>query len=55
MYCYAVNGRYANPAHLCLTGWNEEMVIHLLRISGYDNWIIEKEVKPYLESFEDGK
>jgi tRNA (guanine9-N1)-methyltransferase len=55
MYCYAVNGRSANPAHLWLTGCNGEMVTHLQRIPGYGNWIIEKEAKPYLESFEDGK
>ncbi|XP_062222138.1 tRNA (guanine(9)-N1)-methyltransferase [Phragmites australis] len=55
MYCYAVNGRSANPAHLRLTGCNGEMATHLQRIPGYDKWIIEKEAKPYLEAFEDRK
>jgi hypothetical protein len=31
------------------------MAVHLQRISRYDNSIIEKEAKPYLESFEDGR
>uniref|UniRef100_A0A0E0K4P4 tRNA (guanine(9)-N(1))-methyltransferase n=1 Tax=Oryza punctata TaxID=4537 RepID=A0A0E0K4P4_ORYPU len=55
MYCYAVNGRSANPAHLWLTGCNGEMATHLQRIPGYDKWMIEKEAKPYLEAFEDRK
>ncbi|CAN6246274.1 unnamed protein product [Urochloa humidicola] len=55
MYCYAVNGRSANPAHLWLTGCSGEMVTHLQRIPGYDKWIIEKAAKPYLEAFEDCK
>ncbi|KAL5207708.1 hypothetical protein ABZP36_032143 [Zizania latifolia] len=55
MYCYAVNGRSATPAHLWLTGCNGEMATHLQRIPGYDKWIIEKAAKPYLEAFEDRK
>ncbi|RLN09835.1 tRNA (guanine(9)-N1)-methyltransferase [Panicum miliaceum] len=55
MYCYAVNGRSANPAHLWLTGCSGEMATHLQRIPGYDKWIIEKAAKPYLEAFEDRK
>uniref|UniRef100_A0A0D9VKG4 tRNA (guanine(9)-N(1))-methyltransferase n=1 Tax=Leersia perrieri TaxID=77586 RepID=A0A0D9VKG4_9ORYZ len=55
MYCYAVNGRSANPAHLWLTGCNGEMATHLQRIPGYDKWLIEKEAKPYLEAFQDRK
>uniref|UniRef100_A0A0A9G621 tRNA (guanine(9)-N(1))-methyltransferase n=1 Tax=Arundo donax TaxID=35708 RepID=A0A0A9G621_ARUDO len=55
MYCYAVNGRSANPAHLWLTGCNGEMATHLQRIPGHDKWIIEKEAKAYLEAFEDRK
>jgi hypothetical protein len=46
----------------CLTQKRKEkkdnvraMAVHFQRISRYDNWIIEKEAKPYLESFEDGK
>jgi len=55
MYCYAVNGRSANPAHLWLTGCSGEMATHLQRIPGYDKWIIEKAAKPYLEAFEGHK
>ena len=55
MYCYAVNGRATNPAHLWLTGCNGEMATHLQRIPGYDKWMIEKEAKSYLEAFEDRK
>jgi len=55
MYCYAANGRSANPAHLWLTGCSGEMATHLQRIPGYDKWIIEKAAKPYLEAFEDHK
>jgi hypothetical protein len=55
MYCYAVNGRSANPAHLWLTGCSGEMATHLQRIPGYDKWIIEKAAKPYIEAFEDRK
>ncbi|KAG8072211.1 hypothetical protein GUJ93_ZPchr0006g44933 [Zizania palustris] len=55
MYCYAVNGRSATPAHLWLTGCNGEMATHLQRIPGYDKWFIEKVAKPYLEAFEDRK
>lgn len=55
MYCYAVNGRSASPAHLWLTGCSGEMATHLQRIPGYDKWIIEKAAKPYLEAFEDHK
>ncbi|KAG8059574.1 hypothetical protein GUJ93_ZPchr0002g24247 [Zizania palustris] len=55
MYCYAVNGRSATPAHLWLTGCNGEMATHLQRIPGYDKWIIEKAAKPYLEALEDCK
>ena len=55
MYCYAVNGRSANPAHLWLTGCSGEMATHLQRIPGYDKWIIEKAARPYIEAFEDRK
>ncbi|GJN22088.1 hypothetical protein PR202_gb09621 [Eleusine coracana subsp. coracana] len=55
MYCYAVNRRSANPAHLWLTGCNGEMATHLQKLSGYDKWFIEKEAKSYIEAFEDRK
>lgn len=55
MYCYAVNGRSANPAHLWLTGCSGEMATPLQRIPGYDKWIIERAARPYIEAFEDRK
>ncbi|CAK9156798.1 unnamed protein product [Ilex paraguariensis] len=55
MYCYAVNGRCASPAHLWLTGCQGEMESQLLRLPGFDKWIIEKENQPYIEAFQDQK
>ncbi|PIN01223.1 tRNA methyltransferase [Handroanthus impetiginosus] len=55
MYCYAVNGRCAVPAHMWLTGCHGEMQNELLRIPGYDKWIIEKEDRSYVEAFQDQK
>ncbi|KAJ6848071.1 tRNA (guanine(9)-N1)-methyltransferase [Iris pallida] len=55
MYCYAVNGRSASPAHLWLTGCTGEMENQLQRIPGFDKWIIEKESKSYIEALEDQK
>ncbi|GMH16797.1 hypothetical protein Nepgr_018638 [Nepenthes gracilis] len=51
MYCYAVNGRSASPAHLWLTGCDLDIETLLKRISGFDNWIIEKETRSYIEAF----
>ncbi|KAL9320722.1 hypothetical protein ACSQ67_012561 [Phaseolus vulgaris] len=50
MYCYAVNGRCASPAHLWLTGCDGEMDSALKRIPGFDKWIIEKENRSYIEA-----
>ncbi|KAK4839898.1 hypothetical protein QYF36_025819 [Acer negundo] len=50
MYCYAVNGRSASPAHLWLTGCEGEMGNQLQRLPGYDKWIIEKENRSYIEA-----
>lgn len=55
MYCYAVNGRCASPAHLWLTGCQGEMLSQLQWISGYEKWVIEKESRPYVEAFQDQK
>ncbi|KAL6520455.1 hypothetical protein OROHE_017043 [Orobanche hederae] len=54
-YCYAINGRSALPAHIWLTGCQGEMQNQLLRIPGYDNWLIEKEDRSYVEAFKDKK
>lgn len=55
MYCYAVNGRCACPAHVWLTGCHGEMSSLLQRLPGYEKWIIEKEDRPYFEAFSDRK
>lgn len=55
MYCYAVNGRCASPAHLWLTGCDGEMQSALNRIPGFDKWIIEKESGSYIEALSDRK
>ncbi|XP_042388472.1 tRNA (guanine(9)-N1)-methyltransferase-like isoform X1 [Zingiber officinale] len=55
MYCYAVNGRCASPAHLWLTGCQGEIDTSLQRIPGYDKWIIEKENRSYIEVFQEHK
>lgn len=55
MYCYAVNGRCANPCHLWLTGCEGEMGSQLKRLPGFDNWIIERENRPYIEALQEQK
>ncbi|KAL7130466.1 hypothetical protein ABFS83_13G136300 [Erythranthe nasuta] len=55
MYCYAINGRCDLPAHLWLTGCQGEMHSQLLRIPGYDKWVMEKEDGSYIEAFQDQK
>ncbi|GAA0167438.1 RNA methyltransferase [Lithospermum erythrorhizon] len=55
MYCYAVNGRCTTPAHLWLTGCLGETHNQLQRLPGFDKWVIEKESRSYIESFQDQK
>lgn len=55
MYCYAVNGRCSTPAHIWLTGCEGEMETQLQRLPGYDKWIIEKDNRPYIDTFHDQK
>ena len=55
MYCYAVNGRCTSPCHLWLTGCEGEMGSQLKRLPGFDNWIIEKENRPYIEALQEQK
>ncbi|KAA8519225.1 hypothetical protein F0562_013481 [Nyssa sinensis] len=55
MYCYAVNGRCTSPSHLWLTGCQGEMESQLQRLPGFEKWIIEKENRPYIETFQDQK
>uniref|UniRef100_A0A7N2LSL2 tRNA (guanine(9)-N(1))-methyltransferase n=1 Tax=Quercus lobata TaxID=97700 RepID=A0A7N2LSL2_QUELO len=55
MYCYAVNGRCTSPCHLWLTGCEGEMGSQLKRLPGFDNWIIQKENRPYIEALQEQK
>ncbi|OVA10819.1 tRNA (guanine-N1-)-methyltransferase [Macleaya cordata] len=55
MYCYAVNGRCTSPAHLWLTGCGGEMHAPLLRIPGFEKWLIEKKNRSYIEALQDQK
>ncbi|KAJ3699235.1 hypothetical protein LUZ61_002940 [Rhynchospora tenuis] len=55
MYCYAANSRSANPTHLWLTGCTGEMEARLQNVPGFNNWIIEKENRPYIEALKDQK
>ncbi|KAL5699985.1 tRNA (guanine(9)-N(1))-methyltransferase [Ranunculus cassubicifolius] len=55
MYCYAVNGRSASPAHLWLTGCRGEMQTQLQRLPGFDKWLLEKENGSYIEALEHDK
>jgi tRNA (guanine9-N1)-methyltransferase len=55
MYCYAANSRSANPTHLWLTGCTGEMDARLRKIPGFNNWVIEKETRPYIEALKDQK
>ncbi|EPS62556.1 hypothetical protein M569_12234 [Genlisea aurea] len=53
MYCYAINGRCASPAHIWLTGCSGEMQGQLQRIPGFEKWVIQKEDSPYKDVFRD--
>ncbi|KAM7501077.1 hypothetical protein LguiA_025491 [Lonicera macranthoides] len=55
MYCYAVNGRCTSPAHLWFTGCQGEMGSQLQRLPGFDKWIIDKDARPYIDTFQDQK
>ncbi|KAM7270809.1 hypothetical protein ACFE04_030023 [Oxalis oulophora] len=55
MYCYAMNSRCSEPAHLYLTGCNGEMETQLNRLPGFDKWMIEKENRSYIEALSDQK
>ncbi|KAM1009050.1 hypothetical protein FF1_005375 [Malus domestica] len=55
MYCYAVNKRCSKPGHLWLTGCKGEMGNALKKLPGFDNWIIEKEDRSYIEALENEK
>jgi tRNA (guanine9-N1)-methyltransferase len=55
MYCYAANSRSTNPAHLWLTGCTGVMEARLQKIPGFNNWVIEKEARPYIEALKNQK
>ncbi|KAK4804098.1 hypothetical protein SAY86_003915 [Trapa natans] len=55
MYCYAVNGKSPVPAYLWLTGCDGDMGSQLLRLPGFDKWVMEKESRSYIEALHDQK
>ena len=55
MYSYAANGKAAVPCRLSLTGCNGDIRAQLEKHSGFDNWLLHKEDKFYIEVFEDRK
>lgn len=55
MYSYSANAKAAVPACLSLTGCVGEILGHLKRMSGFENWLLHKEEQSYLEVFKDRK
>ncbi|MCO5564570.1 hypothetical protein L7F22_018234 [Adiantum nelumboides] len=55
MYSYSANAKAAVPARLSLTGCKGEILDHLKKLSGFDNWLLHKEEQSYLEVFKDRK
>ncbi|KAL3688038.1 hypothetical protein R1sor_014347 [Riccia sorocarpa] len=53
MYSYAANGKAQHPGRLTLTGIQGQIKEALEKISGYENWLIHKEEKSYMEVFQD--
>lgn len=54
-FSYAMNARSVFPAHIWLTGCHGELQDQFLQITGYENWVIEKENQSYTEVFHDQK
>ena len=55
MYAYAANGKAAVPCRLSLTGCNGDIRANLERHAGFDNWLLHKEEKSYIDVFENRK
>lgn len=55
MYSYAANGKAEVPCRLSLTGCNGDIRTQLERHAGFQNWLLHKEDKSYLEVFENRK
>lgn len=55
MYSYAANGKAEVPCRLSLTGCSGDIRKQLEKHSGFDNWLLHKENKSYIEVFEDRK
>eukprot|EP00250_Pteridium_aquilinum_P031401 c43555_g1_i1 orf=480-1532(-) len=55
MYSYAANAKAGVPVRFSLTGCNGEILGHLQRVSGFENWLVHKEEKSYLEVFKERK
>jgi tRNA (guanine9-N1)-methyltransferase len=55
MYCYAANGKAGVPSRMSLTGCTGDIRKQLEKHSGFNNWLLYKEERSYLEVFEDRK
>ncbi|KAL2629764.1 hypothetical protein R1flu_014450 [Riccia fluitans] len=53
MYSYAANGKAEHPGRLTLTGIQGQIKESLERISGYGNWLLQKEERSYMDVFQD--
>lgn len=55
MFSYSANGKAGVPCRLSLTGCNGDIRKQLERHSGFNNWLLHKEEKSYIEVFENRK
>ncbi|KAH9287641.1 hypothetical protein KI387_031758, partial [Taxus chinensis] len=55
MYCYAANKKSSSPAHIWLTGCKGEIGSRLQKLPGFDNWLVEKEERSYIEALKEQK
>lgn len=55
MYCYSANSRSGSPTRLSLTGCTGDIRAQLERVSGFNNWLLHKEEKSYVEVFSERK
>lgn len=55
MFSYASNSKAEVPCSIVLTGCNGSMKEQLMRLAGYDNWLLHKFEGSFLEMFPDRK
>lgn len=55
MYSYAANGKAEVPCRLSLTGCIGDIRKNLEKHSGFENWLLHREEKSYIDVFEDRK